>query len=361
MAGQNNHQFYSLSVKDIEKNTADCTLVEFEVPEAISDTFSFVQGQHLTLRTHLNGQEIRRSYSLCSSPLEKKWKVAVKKIDGGLFSTFVNENLKPGDVMEVMPPLGSFSVAADAEESRHYVAFAAGSGITPVISMLKTHLQLEPNSRFSLFYINQTVSSIILKEEIEALKNRFLDRLDVYFFLTQEEQEVSVFNGRIDQQKMELICQYFLNPMQVNHFFLCGPEPMILMIKDFLTSKGVEEKCIHFELFHSFIGEAKSRERKQQSASGLMTEVHLKEGGKTIRFAMPKGTETILDAALKKNSALPFACKGGVCCTCKAKLVEGKVDMEINYALEKEQLEAGYILTCQSIPVSESIFIDFDQ
>lgn len=361
MAGQHNHQFYSLSVKDVEKNTADCTLVEFEIPEEVRKNFAFVQGQHLTLRTQLNGEEVRRSYSLCSSPLENKWKVAVKKIEGGQFSTFVNENLKPGDSIEVMPPLGSFSVEANPNESRHYVAFAAGSGITPIISMLKTHLQLEPSSRFSLFYINQTVSSIILKEEIEALKNRFLDRLDVYFFLTQEEQEVSVFNGRIDQQKMDLICRYFLDPAQADHFFLCGPEPMILMIKDFLTSQGVEERRIHFELFHSFIGEAKTRERKKQTASGLLTDVHLKEGGKTIRFSMPKGTETILDAALKKNSALPFACKGGVCCTCKAKLIEGKVDMEVNYALEKEQLEAGYILTCQAIPVSDNIFIDFDQ
>lgn len=355
------NQFFPLKIKDIQKTTPDCSILEFEVPTEKENYFAFKQGQHLTLKADLNGEEIRRTYSLCSSPLDKEWKVAVKKIDGGIFSGFVNDSLQRGDFLEVMHPNGNFFVEPNSEEERHYAAFAAGSGITPIFSIIKTHLQLEPKARFSLFYINQTVSSIILKEEIEALKNQFLDRFDVYFFLTQEEQEISIFNGRVDAEKLEEISRYFIHLPGVNHFFLCGPEAMIFMIRDFLKGKGVSENVIHFELFHSFLGEAKIRERKQQKATGLLTEVHLKEGGKTIKFNMPKGTETLLDAALKKNSALPFACKGGVCCTCKAKLMEGQVDMEVNYALEKDQLNAGYILSCQAIPLSEKIVIDFDQ
>jgi ring-1,2-phenylacetyl-CoA epoxidase subunit PaaE len=285
----------------------------------------------------------------------------VKKIEGGLFSGFVNDALQAGDTLEVMQPNGSFFVAAHPDMALHYVAFAAGSGITPVFSMLKTHLELEPKARFSLFYINQTVASIILKEEIEALKNKYLDRFDAYFFLTQEEQETSVFNGRIDREKLEEICRYFLEVNKADHFFLCGPEPMIFMIRDFLKEKGVDEQKIHFELFHSFAGQAKIEARKQQKMTGGLVEILLKEGGKTIRFQMAKGGESLLDAALKRNSALPFACKGGVCCTCKARLMEGKVQMDVNYALEKEQLDAGYILTCQAFPLTDKVLVDFDQ
>lgn len=355
------NQFYSLKIKDIQKTTHDCSVLEFEVPENLKKEFAFRQGQHLTLKAEVNGEELRRTYSLCSSPLDNRWRVAIKKIDGGVFSGFVNETLKSGDSLEVMHPNGNFFVEPKPDQASHYVAFAAGSGITPIFSMLKTHLEMEPKARFSLFYINQSVSSIILKEEIEALKNKFLNRLDLYFFLTQEDQEISIFNGRIDEEKLTEISKYLLDIQSVDHYFLCGPEPMIFLIRDFLKARGVDEKKVHFELFHSFTGEAKIKERKKTVASGLLTEVHLKEGGKTTKFNMPKGTEFILDAALKKNSALPFACKGGVCCTCKAKLIEGQVDMEINYALEKEQLEAGYILTCQAIPVSEKIVVDFDQ
>ncbi len=354
-------KFYPLKVKDINKTTSDCSVVEFEVPEVLQPEFSFIQGQHLTLRATIAGQEIRRSYSLCSSPLDKKWKIAVKKIEGGLFSGFVNDSLKAGDTLEVMHPNGNFFVSPAPDEARHYVAFAAGSGITPVFSMIKTHLELEPKARFSLYYINQTVASIILKEEIEALKNKYLQRFDAYFFLTQEEQETSVFNGRIDREKLEEICRYFLEPASADHFFLCGPEPMIFLIRDFLKEKGVSAEKIHFELFHSFAGQAKIQARKQQINKGALVEVSLKEGGKTTRFQMARGGESILDAALKRNSALPFACKGGVCCTCKAKLISGEVNMEVNYALEKEQLDAGYILTCQAFPLSEEVMVDFDQ
>ena len=355
-------QFYPLTVKDISKTTSDCAVVSFDVPESLQPEFEFRQGQHLTLKTNIAGEEVRRSYSLCSSPFDKEWKVAVKKIDGGVFSGFVNDELKAGDVLDVMNPHGNFFVEPKPEAQIHYVAFAAGSGITPIYSILKTHLQAEPNAHFSLFYTNQNVSSIILKEEIEALKNQYLDRFEPYFFLTQEERDVTLFNGRMNEEKLEKISQYFLDLPSVDHFFLCGPEELIFMIRDFLVKKGVDEKKIHFELFTTAAGQKRMRKAATaQTVSENMSDITVKEGGKNFKFKMARDSESILEAALRQNSGLPFACKGGVCCTCKAKLVEGKVDMEVNYALEKEQVEAGYILTCQAIPLTETIVVDFDQ
>jgi ring-1,2-phenylacetyl-CoA epoxidase subunit PaaE len=354
-------QFYPLRIRDISRTTADCSVLSFDVPENLREAFAFKQGQHLTLKTQVNGEEIRRSYSLCSSPLDKEWKVAVKKIDGGAFSGFVNEQLKPGDVLDVMNPHGSFFVEPEPGAEKHYVAFAAGSGITPIFSILKTHLQAEPKARFSLFYTNQNVASIILKEEIEALKNQYIDRFEPYFFLTQEERDVSLFNGRMDDEKLEKIFRYFLDLPSVDHFFLCGPEELIFKIRDSLISHGVDLKRIHFELFTTQAGQNRIRKSKPDSKSAGTTDVMIREGGKNMKFRMAKDSETILEAALRYNAGLPFACKGGVCCTCKAKLLEGKVEMEVNYALEKEQLDAGYILTCQAVPLTDTVVVDFDQ
>lgn len=354
-------QFYKLQVKDVEKTTSDCTLVRFDVPDTLQEAFHFHQGQHLTLRTTLNGEDVRRSYSLCSSPLDKEWKVAVKKIEGGVFSGFVNDNLQAGDELEVMNPHGNFFVEPRPDAETHYVAFAAGSGITPIYSILKTHLALEKKAQFSLFYTNQNVHSIILKEEIEAIKNQYLDRFSPYFFLTQEDRDVSLFNGRMDEEKMGLIGKYLLDFKSVDHYFLCGPEEMIFMIRDFLTAQGVAESKIHFELFTTAAGQKRARAPKKTSSDTHQVQVVLKEGGKSTRFSMAKDSESILEAALRYNSGLPFACKGGVCCTCKAKLLEGQVEMEVNYALEKDQVDAGYILTCQSLPLTDTIVVDFDQ
>ena len=309
----------------------------------------------------MNGEDVRRSYSICSSPSDNEWKVAVKKIDTGAFSGYVNESLQVGDTLEVAHPAGTFFVEPQPEAEKHYTAFVAGSGITPVLSILKTHLQLEPKCRFSLFYTNQNAASIILKEEIEALKNQFLDRFEVYYFLTQEERDVSLFNGRMNVEKLETISKYLLDIESVDHFFLCGPEEMIFMIRDYLKEKGVDEKKIHFELFYTETGNKRKIIRTTDSKSANMAEIEIKEGGKNFKFRMPMNGENILEAALGKNADLPFACKGGVCCTCKAKLVEGNVQMDVNYALEKEQVEAGYILTCQAVPLTEKVVVDFDQ
>lgn len=356
-----NH-FIPLKIKDLVKTTSDCSVISFDVPEELTSQFEFRHGQHLTLRKQFNGEDIRRSYSLCSSPLDKEWKVAVKKIDSGMFSGFVNEELKIGDLVEVAQPHGTFFVEPEPKAEKQYVAFAAGSGITPIFSIIKTHLQLEPKARFSLFYTNQNVGSIILKEEIEAIKNQYLERFEPYFFLTQEERDVSLFNGRMDMEKLEQISKYLLDIHSVDHFFLCGPEEMIFMIRDYLTNHGVDAKKIHFELFYTDASQRPVIKKTVSStASTKMANITIKEGGKNFKFQMPLQSDSILEAALRKNADLPFACKGGVCCTCKAKLIEGEVEMEVNYALEKEQVEAGYILTCQAIPLSENIVVDFDQ
>ncbi len=355
-------QFFPLKVKDIQRTTLNCSILTFDVPEDLKESFRFVPGQHLTLRATINGEEIRRSYSLCSSPLDGLWKVAIKQIEGGVFSSFINEKFKVGDTLDVGHPNGNFHVPSNPEAKKSYVAFAAGSGITPIFSIIKTHLIQEPDSRFVLFYTNQNAASIILKEEIEALKNQFLERFEVYYFLTQEQRDVSLFNGRMDEEKLEKISSYLISTESVDHYFLCGPEEMILMIRNFLLKEKVDEKRIHFELFFSANGQKKERKTEQNSQNLMfISEIEIIEGGKNFKFKMPRNGENILEAALGKNADLPYACKGGVCCTCKAKLIEGNVEMSVNYALEKEQVEAGYILTCQAVPLTEKVVVDFDQ
>lgn len=351
--------FHSLAVKEIREETPDCVSVVFDIPEELKESFKFIQGQYLTLKTDIEGEEVRRSYSLCSSPLEGEWRVAVKRVEDGKFSTFVNRELKCGDHVEVMLPNGRFYTEIDPSQEKSYVAFAAGSGITPILSIIKTHLELEPKSSFKLFYINQSVSSIILKEEIEGLKNRFFQRFEIFHFLTQEERNIPLFNGRIDREKLEVLANSLLDIKGTDDFFICGPEEMIFLLRDFLMEREVEAKQIHFELFNTSTANRK-KPGKSQSANSAMSEVQILEGGKSFTFKIPRGSDFILDAALDRSADLPFACKGGVCCTCKAKLIEGEVDMEVNYSLEKEELDAGYILTCQSVPKSDKVIVDFD-
>lgn len=355
-----NTDFYPLKVSQIETGATDCVLVSFEIPDALKQNFAYRQGQYLTLKTQIEGEEVRRSYSLCSSPLDNEWRVGIKKVPNGLFSTYANEALKVGEELAVMPPDGRFFVEVDAERKREYVCIAAGSGITPIFSIIKTHLQAEPNASFKLFYINQSVKSIILKEELEALKNLYMDRLEIFYFLTKESRSVPLFNGRLDEDKLEILFKTICDVEEIDDYFICGPEAMTLMTRDFLLAKGVKKKHVHFELFHTDTKPNVRRSRIHKDAAGKEAEVTILEGGKSVKFRIPKGVDSILDAALNREADLPFACKGGVCCTCRAKLVEGKVDMMVNYALEDEEIAAGYILTCQAIPLSDKVVVDFD-
>ncbi len=354
-------RFFALTVKSIHKTTKDCVVIEFEVPTPLQDIFSFTQGQYLTLEADINGEKVRRSYSLCSSPFDKEWKVAVKQVPSGLFSSYANEVLKKGDILRVMPPDGRFFVPISEDSSRNYVCFAAGSGITPILSIIKAHLEAEPNAHFTLCYVNRSVSAIILKEEIEALKNIYMERLEIFYFLTKEYRNVPLFDGRLNIEKLQTLSESFINMEAVDHFFLCGPEEMIFMTKDFLTSTGIAADKIHFELFTASTSGQAKKTKDYSEVAGNLADITILDGGKSFTFSIDQGSQNILDAALANQADLPYACKGGVCCTCRAKLVEGKVDMLTNYALEEEEVEAGYILTCQSIPLSDKIVVDFDQ
>ncbi|MBL4709870.1 MAG: phenylacetate-CoA oxygenase/reductase subunit PaaK [Flavobacteriales bacterium] len=351
-------QFYKIQVSQVFKTTEDCSVITFDISKELEEKFSFIQGQYLTLKTMINGEEIRRSYSLCSSPIDKEWKVAVKKIDDGRFSTYVNDELKEGDVLEVMPPSGRFFQEVDVKAKRNYVAFAAGSGITPIHSIIKTHLNKEPNSTFTLFYLNRSVQSMILREEIEGLKNQFLGRFELYHFLTQEQRDAPLFNGGFTKEKLATIAEKLIEVNSIDDYFICGPTEMIFLIRDFLKANEVDEKKIHFELFNTPTGGAKKKKLDENNKD--VSEVSIITNGVQVSFKMTQNGEKILDAALRNNADLPFACKGGVCCTCKAKLIEGEAPMEVNYALEKEEVEQGYILTCQAMPKSSKILVDFD-
>ncbi len=351
-------QFYPVKVSQITKTTEDCAVLTFDLKEELKEIFSYTQGQYLTLKTEINGEEVRRSYSLCSSPIDGEWKVAVKKIEDGRFSTFANDDLKEGDVLEVMPPNGRFYREVDEKAKKNYVAFAAGSGITPIHSIIKTHLNKEADSTFTLFYLSKNVQSIILKEEIEALKNQFIGRFELYHFLSREERDAPLFNGRFTEDKLEEIGKKLLDLKSIDDYFLCGPTEMIFMIRDFLSAAGVEKDRIHFELFNTPEGAVKKKTKITSNKD--QSKVSIVVNGVKTSFDMHQNGENILDAALRNNADLPFACKGGVCCTCKAKLIEGVAPMEVNYALEDDEVEAGYILTCQAIPQSETLLVDFD-
>jgi len=353
-------RFHNIRVADIQKTTDKCSLVSFDIPAELQEEFHYKQGQYLTLRAEIDGENVQRSYSLCSCPNRAEWQVGVKKIHGGLFSTYVNDVLKVGDTVEAMIPKGNFFVEVQPEAERNFIAIAAGSGITPIYSIIKTHLESEPRSTFKLLYTNQTVASVILKEEIEGLKNRFMDRFEVFHFLTRQNRGIDLFNGRLDAEKLEKLSQSVIDIKQVDHVFSCGPEEMVFMAKDFFTSKGLDEKKIHFELFTSSSTKKGVRKEITEELKGLISDVTILDGGKSFNFKIHQGSNNILDAALEANADLPFACKGGVCSTCKAKVVEGKVEMEVNYALEEEEVAEGYVLTCQAIPCSEKVVVDFD-
>jgi len=352
--------FHQIKVADIYKETKDTVVVELSIPKNLHNTFAFKQGQHLTLKKTIEGQDIRRSYSLCSSPLDKKWKVAIKQIPGGLFSTYANSLLKTNDILEVMEPSGNFTVAIEPETSKNYIGFAAGSGITPLLSIIKTHLLSEPKSTFKLFYLNRTVKSIIFKEEIEQLKNQFFDRFQVFYFLTKEQRDIPFLNGRFDQEKLDILTNTFIDIEDSNHCFICGPQDMIFLIRDHLIAKGLDSNKIHYELF--FSGNVNDNkhiaEALEQKTDG--TEVTIIDGGKEFHFIMDDDFDTILDGALAAGADLPFACKGGVCSTCKCKVIEGSVKMKVNYALEEKEVAQNFVLSCQAVPTSDKVIVDFD-
>ncbi|RYY52804.1 MAG: phenylacetate-CoA oxygenase/reductase subunit PaaK [Chitinophagaceae bacterium] len=353
--------FHSLRILEVKRETPDCVSVRFDVPEALREDFRYTQGQSLTMRTSINNQEVRRTYSICSSPLDNEWRVAIKKVEGGLFSIFANDTLRAGDTLEVMQPVGKFYTPLNPSVKKHYLAFAAGSGITPVLSLVKTTLATEPLSRFTLVYGNRSRASIIFFEELEALKNRYIGRFSLVHVLSRERTDTALNFGRIGTAKLEELAQ-LVDYDSVDEYFVCGPETMIFAVKDFLEARRIDSRKIHFELFTT---------PGQQKPTGLpgvtmadnsvKSRITVKIDGRSFEFEQPLADETtILEAAMQQGADLPYACKGGVCCTCKAKLLEGKVRMDVHWGLEQEEVDDGYILTCQSHPETEKIVIDFD-
>lgn len=355
-------KFYPLTVADVQRETRDAVAVTLEVPAEHKDVFQFKPGQYLTFRKMIDGEELRRSYSICAAVQEPHLRVGIKKVQGGRFSTWANEQLAPGEVLEAMPPMGSFHVPLDPANRKHYVAFAGGSGITPVLGIIKTTLLTEPHSSFTLFYGNRASSAIMFREELEDIKNSNLRRFQLVHILDREKQEIELFNGILDRAKCDMLLQHWVSVPDIDTAFICGPEAMMLQVSEALQAAGLDKQQIKFELFTS---QAPKGPRKVQPQAVSSVENACQAtiiiDGRARALDMQKGTKTILDAALEEGLELPYACKGGVCSTCRALLSEGEVDMDANFALEDYEVKRGYILTCQSYPITDKVVVDFDQ
>jgi len=351
-------RFHLLTVTDVRKTIRDAVVVSFQAPEG----FDFIQGQYLTFRREFDGQELRRSYSICAGRDEGILQVGIKRVEGGAFSTWANETLQTGDTLEAMPPMGSFHTPLDATAAHHYLGFAGGSGITPVLSILKTVLAREPKSRFTLVYANRAVNTIMFRDELEDLKNSYMGRVNVIHVLESDAQEIELFAGRVDAEKCKKLFKSWIDIASVDTAFICGPEPMMLGIASALRDHGLDEAQIKFELFASAQpGRAKKRATSEAAASAeAMTRATVIMDGSSHSFEMPKDS-SLLDAALENALDAPYACKAGVCSTCRAKVTEGEVEMQTNHALEDYEVAAGYVLTCQCYPISDKVVYDYDQ
>ncbi len=353
--------FHALEIAEVRREIDDAVSLRFTLPEALRAVFRFTPGQHLTLRTELGGEDIRRNYSLCVAPFENELRVAIKQIGGGIFSTWANKNLKPGDTLDVMPPHGSFTWRFDPARRATYAGFAGGSGITPILSLMKTALASERLSDFVLLYGNRATNSIMFLEEIAALKNRFMGRLQVYHFLEDEEEDIDLFNGRLDSAKIKAVLSNLVDPTAVDAAFICGPGPMMDAVEAGLTNAGVPAGRILIERFT--VGELSAAQAAamrvvEQEAAGRRVKITLEGRRRTVAFDADKGS--ILENARANGLPAPYACKAGVCATCRAKLLSGQVTMKVNYGLSAEEVAAGYILTCQAVPLTDEVELDFD-
>lgn len=355
-------RFHPLTVADIHKETRDAVVVTLKPREEDAKAFAFTQGQYITFRRDFDGEELRRSYSICAGLDDEVLRVGIKRVEGGAFSTWANESLKKGDVLEAMPPMGTFFTPLDPSAAKHYLGFAGGSGITPVLSLIKTLLARELRSTFTLVYANRQVSSIMFREELEDLKNTYLGRFSVIHVLENEGQEIDLFTGRIDAEKMDMLFRRWLDAETVDTAFICGPEPMMLIIAESLREQGLSDEQIKFELFASSQpGRAKQSTVAKAAAQGKSCDLSVTLDGVTRSFQMPMNGTVVLDAALNNAMDVPFACRAGVCSTCRAKVLEGEVEMAVNHALEDDEVRAGYVLSCQCVPISDKVVITYDE
>ncbi len=356
-------RFSPLHVTEVKRDTRDFVVVTLEPCDDDRALFAFTQGQYLTFRRNFDGDELRRSYSICAGRDDGVLRVGIKRVDGGTFSSWANEGLKAGDILEAMQPMGTFHLPLAPASKRHYLGFAGGSGITPLLSIIKTTMAREPGSRFTLVYANRQISSIMFREEIEDLKNVYLGRLAVLHVLESDAQDIELFTGRVDGNKCAQLFERWIDIKAVDAAFICGPEPMMLAIASALRDHGLRDDQIKFELFAS--GQpGRSKVRTGASAtkdSSANTEATVVIDGATRTFLMPKQGQNLLDAALANSIDAPYACKAGVCSTCRAKVLEGESEMVTNHALEDYEVRQGYVLTCQCFPLSAKIVVSYDQ
>jgi ring-1,2-phenylacetyl-CoA epoxidase subunit PaaE len=355
-------QFYPLSVAGVSKVARDTIAVTFAVPPELKQRFRYQQGQHLTLRTRIGGEDVRRSYSICSAVQDDSLRIAIKRTQGGLFSCWANDSLLPGAVVEVMPPMGHFNVPLAPDNRKHYLAFAAGSGITPILSIIKTTLLSEPHSCFSLFYGNRASSTVIFREELMDLKDIFMERLNLAWVMSREQQDIELFNGRITREKCGQLLRHWIQLDDIDAAFICGPEDMIHGVSEALRENGMPQSGIKVELFAASIPKHQAQPRHQPDAGAReLTEVTVVMDGNRSSFTMERDRESVLDAGLRHGLDMRYSCKGGVCSTCRCKVIDGKVEMDANYALEDYEIARGFVLSCQSFPQTGKLVIDFDQ
>ncbi len=355
-------RFHDLEVTDIHKTIRDAVVVTLKPVNGAAEAFEFTQGQYLTFRHDFDGEELRRSYSICAGKDDGILQVGIKRVDGGAFSTWANQDLKVGDTLQAMPPMGSFHTPIDPATEKQYLGFAGGSGITPVLSILKTTLAREPKSSFTLVYANRGVNTIMFREELEDLKNLYIGRLNIIHVLESDAQEIELFTGLVTQEKCAELFRHWIDIENVDTAFICGPEPMMLGIAAALREHGLNDGQIKFELFASSQpGRAKRKAvSKDATTSANQANASITLDGSTQTIAMPKDL-SILDAALENALDAPFACKAGVCSTCRCKVIEGEVEMVANHALEDYEVEKGYVLSCQAYPLTDTVVVDYDQ
>jgi ring-1,2-phenylacetyl-CoA epoxidase subunit PaaE len=354
-------KFYPLTVSKVRKETRDTIAVTFAVPDELRDSFKYQQGQHLTLRAMVDGEDLRRSYSICSAVQDDVLRVAIKRTPGGQFSTWANEALQPGTTLEVMPPMGHFNLPLDPQNKKHYLAFAAGSGITPILSIIKTTLLAEPHSQFTLFYGNRASSSVIFKEELTDLKDVYMGRLNLVYVMSREQQDIELFNGRITKEKVADFLKHWVRIEDADNAFICGPEDMMLGVSAALQEAGMPKSNIKIELFAASIPKHEHKPRALDKDVRHDTQVTVIMDGNHTTFTMEKDKESLLDAGIKAGIDMRYSCKGGVCSTCRCKVLDGQVEMDVNYALEDYEVARGFVLSCQSFPITDNVVVDFDQ
>ncbi|EAQ64138.1 phenylacetate-CoA oxygenase, PaaK subunit [Marinomonas sp. MED121] len=363
------NKFYPLTINKIQRETREAVSITFSVPNELEHKFKYQQGQYLVFKKEIHGQDVRRSYSICSSVNDEQLRIGIKQVPEGLFSSYANHGLKVGDSLEVMPPQGRFGLGLDLAleqeraKTKHFLAVAAGSGITPILSIIKTALEKDENSHITLMYGNRSTASAMFRNELEDLKNAYMDRFNLVFIFSRETQDINLYNGRIDADKCQVLLQRLMKVDELAGAFICGPQSMTEQVAESLEELGLDNQKIHFELFHTESEAKDMRQANRANQSALateMSEITVIHDGRQMDFELAHNDKTILDAGNDIGADLPYSCTAGVCSTCKAKVLEGEVEMDVNFALEDYEVEAGYVLSCQCYPISSKVVLSYD-